>query len=113
MRTEIPKVLKSASASSSQIDEARGQLASFLRDALVGLNYAYYEPPGAQALHNNPLFVRSHDFAAETVMGMKSVWQAPQLFGQGSPAGGGARFVGSLADLPYVLSELEQDFIQP
>jgi hypothetical protein len=77
------------------------------------LNYAYYEPPGAQALHNNPLFVRSHDFAGETVEGIKTLWQAPQLMGEGSPAGGGAHFVGSLADLPYALAELEQDFISP
>jgi hypothetical protein len=113
MRTELPKVLKSPTASHAQIDQARGQLASFLRDTLVGLNYAYYEPPGAQALHNNPLFVRSHDFAGETVGGMKTLWQAPKLLGQGSPAGGGAHFVGSLADLPYALAELEQDFISP
>ena len=113
MRTDVAKVLGSRAASHAQLEAARGQLASFLRDALVGLNYAYYEPPGAQALHNNPLFVRSHDFASETVSGMGTLWQAPQLFGQGSPAGGGARFVGSLADLPYVLAELEQDFIQP
>ena len=113
MRTDLAKVLKSPTASHSQIDEARGQLASFLRDTLVGLNYAYYEPPGAQALHNNPLFVRSHDFAGETIGGMKTLWQAPELLGQGSPAGGGAHFVGSLADLPYVLAEIEQDFISP
>ena len=113
MRTDLPKVLKSAATSRAQIDEARGQLASFLRDTLVGLNYAYYEPPGAQALHNNPLFVRSHDFAGETLGGMKTLWQAPELLGQGSPAGGGAHFVGSLADLPYALAELEQDFISP
>jgi hypothetical protein len=113
MRTDLPKVLKSPAASRAQIDEARGQLASFLRDTLVGLNYAYYEPPGAQALHNNPLFVRSHDFAGETIGGMKTLWQAPQLLGQGSPAGGGAHFVGSLADLPYALAEVEQDFISP
>jgi hypothetical protein len=113
MRTDIPKVLKLATASPAQIEDARGQLASFLRDTLVGLNYAYYEPPGAQALHNNPLFVRSHDFAGETVGGMKSLWQAPALLGQGSPAGGGAHFVGSLADLPYALADLEQDFISP
>ena len=113
MRTDLPKVLKSPKASRAQIDEARGQLASFLRDTLVGLNYAYYEPPGAQALHNNPLFVRSHDFAGETVGGMETLWQAPQLLGAGSPAGGGAHFVGSLADLPYALAELEQDFISP
>src|SRR5258708_29765823 len=113
MRTEIPTVLKSTTASHAQIDEARGQLASFLRDALVGLNYAYYEPPGDQALHNNPLFVRSHDFAGETVGGIKTLWQAPALLGQGTPAGGGAHFVGSLADLPYALADLEQDFIVP
>ncbi|MBZ5679147.1 MAG: hypothetical protein LAO24_03460 [Acidobacteriia bacterium] len=113
MRTDIVKVLKSPTPSRAQLEDARGQLASFLRDTLVGLNYAYYEPPGAQALHNNPLFVRSHDFAAETVSGIENVWQAPQLLGQGSPAGGGAHFVGSLADLPYALAQLEQDFISP
>ena len=113
MKADLPRVLKSTTVSRAQIDDARGQLASFLRDTLVGLNYAYYEPPGAQALHNNPLFVRSHDFAGETVEGMKTLWQAPELMGQGSPAGGGAHFVGSLADLPYALSELEQDFISP
>ena len=78
-----------------------------------GLNYAYYEPPGAQALHNNPLFVRSHDFAGESIGGMKTLWQAPELIGQGTPAGGGAHFVGSLADLPYSLASLEEDFIAP
>ena len=113
MRTDVAKVLKSPAPSQAQLEEARGQLASFLRDTLVGLNYAYYEPPGSQALHNNPLLVRSHDFAAETVGGIKTVWQAPQLFGQGTPAGGGAHFVGSLADLPYVLADLEEDFISP
>jgi hypothetical protein len=113
MRTDLPKVLKSPTASRAQIEGARGELASFLRDTLVGLNYAYYEPPGAQALHNNPLFVRSHDFAGETVEGMKTLWQSPELMGQGSPAGGGAHFVGSLADLPYTLAQLEQDFISP
>ncbi|MGC1448930.1 MAG: hypothetical protein WA830_02730 [Candidatus Sulfotelmatobacter sp.] len=113
MRADLPKVLKSPTVSRAQIDEARGQLASFLRDTLVGLNYAYYEPPGAQALHNNPLFVRSHDFSGESVEGVKTLWQSPQILGEGSPAGGGAHFVGSLADLPYALAELEQDFISP
>ena len=113
MKTDLPRLLKSTSASPRQIEDARGQLASFLRDTLVGLNYAYYEPPGAQALHNNPLLVRSHDFAGETVSGVKTLWQAPELFGEGSPAGGGAHLVGSLADLPYALAVLEQDFISP
>ena len=56
--------------------------------------------------------MRSHDFAGETVSGIK-VWQAPQLFGAGAPAGGGAHLVGSLADLPFVLAAAEQDFIAP
>ena len=112
MQTDLSKVLKTPS-SPSEIDEARGQLAPFLRDTLVGLNYAYYEPPGSQLLRSNPLFVRSHDFAGETVSGIQDPWRAPQLFGEGSPAGGGAHLVGSLADLPYVLSEAEQDFITP
>ena len=113
MKTDLTKVVK-APNSPEQLAEARGQLASLLRDTLVGLNYAYYEPPGAQILHNNPLFVRSHDFSGDTVTGVeKQAWQASQLFGAGSPAGGGARLVGSLADLPYVLADAEQDFIAP
>ncbi len=112
MRADIGKDLASSS-SHKDLEEALGQLASFQRDTLVGLNYAYYAPPGAQALHNNPLLVRSHDFSAETVGGIKAVWQASHLFGEGSPAGGGAHLVGSLADLPYVLAEIEQDFIVP
>jgi hypothetical protein len=112
MRTNLAKIIKSPS-SPEQVAEARGQLAPFLRDTLVGLNYAYYEPPGAQILHHNPLFVRSHDFSGDTVVGLERLWQAPQLFGAGSPAGGGAHLVGSLADLPYVLATAEQDFLAP
>ena len=112
MRTDLTRLIKSH-PSPEQLAKARGQLAPFLRDTLVGLNYAYYEPPGAQILHHNPLFVRSHDFSGDTVSGMKSVWQTPELFGAGSPAGGGAHLVGSLADLPYVLAEAEEDFIAP
>lgn len=113
MRSDLPKVLKSTNVSARQIEDARGHLASFLRDTLVGLNYAYYEPPGSQSLHINPLLVRSHDFAGDTVSGINDLWQAPRLLGQGTPAGGGAHFVGSLADLPYVLAGLEQNFISP
>jgi hypothetical protein len=113
MQTDLAKVIKSPSPSHAQLEDARGELAPFLRDNLVGLNYAYYEPPGSQMLRVNPLFVRSHDFAGETVSGVEGLWHAPQLFGEGSPAGGGAHLVGSLADLAYVLSEAEQDFIAP
>ncbi len=99
--------------SAQELAEARGQLAPFLRDTLVGLNYAYYEPPGAQMLHNNPLFVRYHDFAGLTVVASDQAWHTPMLFGRGWAAGGGAHLVGSLADLPYVLAQTEQDFIVP
>jgi hypothetical protein len=112
MRTDLTKVIKTAN-SPAQLEQARGELTSFLRDTLVGLNYAYYEPPGAQVLHINPLFVRSHDFSGDTVGGVEHLWQSAQLFGVGSPAGGGAHLVGSLADLPYVLAEVEEDFIAP
>jgi hypothetical protein len=112
MQTDLAKIFK-ASPSRAKIEEARGQLAPFLRDTLVGLNYAYYQPPGAQLLRINPLFVRSHDFSGETVVGVEGLWRSAELFGQGSAAGGGAHLVGSLADLAYVLSDAEQDFISP
>src|ERR1700689_4659115 len=112
VHVDITKVIKTP-GTRAQLDAARGQLTPFLRDSLGGLNYAYYEPPGAQLLHNNPLFVRSHDFSGETIMGVTQLWQAPELFNQGSPAGGGAYLVGSLAELPYVLATTEEDFIAP
>ena len=112
MRTDLTRLL-TVPHPASQLQEARGELTSFLRDTLVGLNYAYYEPPGSQILHHNPLFARSHDFTGDTVTGIAHVWQAPRVFGEGSPAGGGAHLIGSLADLPYVLGEVEQDFIAP
>jgi len=112
VRTDLVKVIQQP-GSPAKLEAARGQLSPFLRDTLVGLNYAYYEPPGSQILHINPLFVRSHDFAGETVAGEEHVWQASTLFGVGAPAGGGAYLVGSLADLPYVLAATEQDFIAP
>jgi hypothetical protein len=113
MRTDVAKIVTSK-ASSAELEQARGELVPFFRDTLVGLSYAYYEPPGAQALHNNPLLIRSHDFSGETVMGLEeSLWQTPRVFGAGSPAGGGAHLVGSLAELPYVLAQMEQDFISP
>jgi hypothetical protein len=112
VHVDLTKVIKTP-GSRGQLEAARGQLTPFLRDSLVGLNYAYYEPPGAQLLHNNPLFVRSHDFSGETIMGVTQLWQASELFNQGSPAGGGAYLVGSLAELPYVLAATEEDFIAP
>ena len=113
MRTDVAKILKT-SASKAQLETARGELAPFLRDTLVGFSYGYYQPPEAQALHNNSLVIRSHDFSGETILGMEgSLWQTARLFGAGSPAGGGAHLVGSLANLPYVLAKMEEDFISP
>ncbi|WP_188760712.1 hypothetical protein [Edaphobacter acidisoli] len=111
VQTDLTKTIKTGS--SAQLEAARGQLAPFLRDTLVGLNYAYYEPPGAQMLHNNPLFVRSHDFTGISVVGVDDPWRAPMLLGVGTPAGGGAYLMGSLADLPYALATAEQEFIAP
>ena len=112
VRTDLAKVLRS-SPSPGQLESARSQLTPFLRDTLVGLNYAYYEPPGAEVLHNNPLFVRSHDFTSISVQGVNEIWGPPQLVGVGATAGGGAYLLGSLADLPYALASMEQDFIVP
>lgn len=112
VRTDLTKVIKGP-GTPAQLEAARARLAPFLRDTLVGLNYAYYEPPGAQVLHNNPLFVRSHDFSASSVQGIDEIWDAPSLIGVGATAGGGAYLTGSLADLPYVLAQTEEDFISP
>ena len=108
---DLTPVLKSADP--KKLADARGELTPFLRDSLVGLNYAYYEPPGAQMLHHNPLFIRSHDFSGTVSPTGEYSWQTPQLFGTGVAAGRGAHLMGSLADLPYVLSEVEEDFIVP
>jgi hypothetical protein len=112
VRTDLTKVIKGPSTP-AQLELARARLAPFLRDTLVGLNYAYYEPPGAQVLHSNPLFVRSHDFSASSIQGVDEVWGAPALVGIGATAGGGAYLIGSLADLPYVLALTEEDFLAP
>ena len=112
VRTDLTKVIK-APGTPAQLEAAQARLAPFLRDTLVGLNYAYYEPPGAQILHSNPLFVRSHDFSAASIQGIDQIWASPSLIGIGATAGGGAYLIGSLADLPYVLAMSEEDFISP
>jgi hypothetical protein len=117
MRTDLIKIIK-APASPAELTQAHALLTPFLRDTLVGLNYAYYEPPGAQMIHNNPLFVRSHDFSGGDYSGEAStasdqVWRSPRIFGRGWTASGGAHLIGSMADLPYALARVEQDFIVP
>lgn len=112
VQTDLTRLLQSQD-SPGQLEAARAYLSPFLRDTLVGLNYAYYEPPGAQVLHNNPLFVRSHDFSVTSVQGIENVWGAPELIGVGATAGGGAYLMGSLAGLSYALATTEEDFIAP
>ena len=112
MATNLAKAVRSPRYR-KDLAAARGQLVPFLRDTLVGLNYAFYQPPGAQVLYNAPLFVRSHDFSGETIIGSDQAWKTPMVFGRGLTASGGAHLVGSLADLPYVLAEVEQNFIVP
>jgi hypothetical protein len=111
VRTDLTKQIQGATP--AQLEAARGELLPFLRDTLVGLNYAYYEPPGAQVLHNNPLFVRSHDFSGTSILGYGQIWDTPTLVGIGVTAGGGAYLIGSLASLPYALATAEEDFIAP
>ncbi|MBI4464843.1 MAG: hypothetical protein HY647_09090, partial [Acidobacteria bacterium] len=113
LRSDVAATITKSSNSPRKLDEARGLLTPFLRDALVGLNYAYYEPPGAQTLHSNSLFVRNHDFSGQGTPGRVDSWQSPRMFGRGWTASGGAHLVGSLADLPYALAEMEQDFLVP
>ena len=112
MRTDLKKSVSGLEPMNEAAAE-RGALTPFLRDTLVGLNYAYYEPPGAEILHNSPLLVREHDFLASESEGESRAWQAPQLFGVGLTAGNGTHLSGSLAGLPYALAEIEQDFIVP
>jgi hypothetical protein len=112
LQADLSAVVKSP-GSASELAEARGQVLPFLRDTLVGLNYAYYEPPGAQMLLNNPLFVRAHDFTAGAAPREASPWRTPVVYGRGYAASGGSHLAGSLADLPYVLAQVEQNFIVP
>ena len=104
-------ILDKSGADPVKLKEARGQLAGFLRDTLVGLAYIHYAPPGAQILFTNPHFVRSHDFLG--VQGTNQSWRSTEVFGTGWPSSAGGRLVGSLVSLPYALAEAEQNFLIP
>jgi len=109
-RTDVQKIIRSGSARDQE--EARSRLTPFLRDTLVGLNYAYYEPPGAQMLFSNAVFVRSHDYSDSWAMKGVQPWTASQLVSFAGSSGGG-HLAGSLSGLPYALAEMEQNFIVP
>lgn len=110
-KTNFRAIVDKAGTDPVKLKEARGQLASFLRDTLVGLVYVHYAPPGAQILFTNPHFVRSHDFLG--VQGSFQTWRTTEVFGTGWPSSAGGRLVGSLVSLPYALAEAEQNFLIP
>jgi hypothetical protein len=100
-----------AANDADRLRDLRGLLAPLLRDTLVGFNYIHYAPPGAQILHTNPLFVRTHDFLG--IQGSQQTWKTTEVFGSGWPSSAGGRLVGSLTGLPYALAEAEQNFLIP
>jgi hypothetical protein len=112
-RVDLVKLVSQPASPPRQLTRARGQLAPILRDTLVGMNYAYYEPPGAQMLHTNPLFVRMHDFSMQLVSNGRTAWDESHLVNRGWTASGGAHLEGSLADLPHILASVEESFIVP
>ena len=112
MDTNIVETV-SGPASPKDLANARGRLAPFLRDFLIGVNYAYYEPPGAQMLHHNALFIRRHDFSGDVSRGAAPPWSSAQLVGRGDTSGGGVRLAGGLPGLSYVLAQVEQQFLVP
>ncbi len=110
-KLNIRSQVEKAGADPEKLKDIRGQLAPMLRDALVGLNYVHYAPPGAQILQTNPIFVRSHDFLG--LQGASQTWKSTEVFGTGWPSSAGGRLVGSLSNLPYALAEAEQNFLIP
>jgi hypothetical protein len=110
-KLNLRAAIEKSSADAQKLKDLRGNLAPFLRDTLVGFNYIHYAPPGAQVLHTNPLFVRSHDFIG--IQNANQTWKQTEVFGTGWPANAGGRLVGSLASLPYALAEAEQNFLIP
>lgn len=110
-KISIRALLEKPGIDAGRLNSARAQLAPILRDTLVGFNYLYYTPPGAQLLRTNPLFVRSHDFLG--VQGASQTWRHTEVLGTGWPSSAGGRLVGSLAGVAYALAEAEQNFLVP
>ena len=106
----LNRAVDKANEQPDQLLEIRGNLAPILRDSLVGLNYIYYSPPGAELIRANPLFVRSHDFMGPQ---QSRSWSRPRLARTGWPNSGGGRMVGSLSGLAFALANAEQNFLIP
>jgi hypothetical protein len=110
-KLNLKALIDRAATDPRKLDDIRAQMAPFLRDTLVGLNYIHYAPPGAQVLYTNPLFVRSHDFIG--MQGANQTWKSTEVLGSGWPSSAGGKLVGSLSSLPYALAEAEQNFLIP
>lgn len=110
-KINLRAAVEKAANDPEKIANVRGLLAPILRDTLVGYAYIHYAPPGAQILHTNPVFIRSHDFIG--LQGSNQTWRNTEVFGTGWPANAGGRLVGSLSSLPYALAEAEQNFLIP
>lgn len=110
-KTNFRAAIDKAARDPEKLRDLRSLLTPFLRDTLVGFNYAHYAPPGAQILQTNPLFVRSHDFLG--LQGSPQTWKQAEVFGSGWPSSAGGRLVGSLPGLVYALAEAEQNFLIP
>ena len=110
-KINIRSAIEKAGTDAEKLKDVRGMLSPLLRDTLVGFNYAYYAPPGAQVLYTNPVFVRSHDFVG--TQGTAHTWRPTELYGSGWPSNAGGRLIGSLSSLAYALAEAEQNFLIP
>ena len=110
-KVNLRAIVERGGAGGKKGDDPRALLAPFLRDTLVGLNYAYYAPPGAELLLTNPAFVRSHDFVG--LQGVSALWKMTDVQASGWPTSAGGKLLGSLAGLPYALAQAEQNFLVP
>lgn len=110
-KMNLRAMLEKPGVDAGRLNAARAQLAPLLRDTLVGFNYLYYAPPGAQLLKTNPVFVRSHDFLG--VQGSNQTWRPTEVLGSGWPSSAGGRLVGSMSGVAYALAEAEQNFLIP
>jgi len=93
--------------------QARGQLAPFMRDALVGLNYAYYEPPALSFC--TTIRCLSARMTSQEIQ--SPAWSESGRLRSYLARAQRRAVVLTLSarwpNLPYVLSEMEQDFIAP
>lgn len=110
-RFNLRQKIDKAGTDAAKLEALRGELTPILRDTIVGFNYLFYAPPGAQIMLTNPLFVRSHDFVG--MQGAVATWRNTEVYGSGWPSSAGGRLSGSLVNLPYALAEAEQNFMIP